>query len=142
MAIFSFDPTEMNKPLRPFFDKAGTWGPGCDHDAECEITGYEFPAGKNPPYDPNGEQGETALFVIRCTRQGEANINADWWVPQNKAKAVLQALNVHVEDNGDHDSDAIVGLKCIVHTGDPKMDKRVNPPVLAYSTIYSLQGIG
>lgn len=140
MAITSFDPAEMNRPLFSFFDKAGTWGPGCDHDSECEITGYEYPAGKNPPYDPNNERGPYALFVVRCTRQREANINADWWVAPNKAKKTLEALGVHVESDGSHDDDAVAGLKCIVVTGDPKKDKRVDPPVDAYSNIYSLQG--
>ena len=152
MAIVQFDPTKMNESEFPYFDKAGDWGPGCDHESDCEITSYEWPAAQDPPFDIQTDgnpemntrgaayRGPYVRFGIQCSRQGGQNINEDWWVMQNRALKVLTALGVHVEDDGTHDTDHVLGLKCIVHTGDPSESKKT--PGRFFSTIRSLQGVG
>ena len=135
MAIVQFDTEKMHEPLFSFFDRAGDWGPGCDVDAECEIVGYEFPATQDPPFDKasgnddglntRGEAygGPYIRFDIRATRELEPNINERWYVKQNRAFVVLGGLGIHVDDDGSHDSDQVIGTKVIVECGDPGKDK-------------------
>ncbi len=146
MAMTKFDTEKMNEPLFQFFDRAGTWGPGCDIEADVEIVNYEFPSAKDPAYDKEENateakpyRGPYVLFAIRCSRFGEKDINQDWFVEQNRALVALTGLGVHVDDDGSHDTDQVNGLKVILTTGDPRNNKDGKP---AYSTIRSLQGIG
>lgn len=146
MSMTKFNTEKMNEPLFSFFDRAGTWGPGCDIEADVEIMNYEFPSAKDPGYDKEEDstaakpyRGPYVLFALRCSRDGEKDINQDWFVEQNRALVTLVALGVHVGEDGAHDTDQVNGLKCIITTGDPGNNQEGKP---AYSRIRSLQGIG
>ncbi len=151
MAVTKFDTEKMNEPLFSYFDRAGEWGPSCDIEADVEVVGYEFPAANDPPYDrkdsptfdENGKQrmyrGPYVRFDLRCTRDNEKNINSQWYVEQNRALITLTALGVHVEDDGSHDTDQVIGLKCILTTGDQTTSAKTGAK---FSNIRSLQGIG
>jgi len=145
MAVTKFDTEKMHEPMFSFFDRAGTWGPGCDIDADVQVVGYEFPSADDPAYDRKENassakpyRGPYVRFDIRASRPGEKNINERWYVEQNRALVTLTGLGVHVDDDGSHDTDQVVGLKCILTTGDPSNNKEGRP---AYSRIRSLQGI-
>ncbi len=146
--IVSFDPEEMNKPRFSFFDRAGSWGPGCDHEADCTITGYEWPSGEDPPFDVKekkeaaGKQynGPYVRFFLEAVRDGEKTITDRWYLEQNQALITLTAIGVHVDDDGSHDADQVVGMKVIINTGDPKKNRETGHD--AYSSIRSLQSCG
>jgi len=152
VAIVQFDPTKMNESSFPYFDRAGSWGPGCDHDSDCEITGYEWPSATDPAFDVRSDsnpdmntrgedyRGPYVRFDIQCTQQGEQNINDSWYIMQNRAKQTLEAIGVHIDDEGYHDSNHVVGLKVIVHTADPTESKK--EPGRFFSKFSSLQGVG
>ena len=146
MAIVQFDREAMNKPRFSFFDKAGAWGPGCDHEAECSITAYHFPSPEDPAFDKAENvnpkrpyRGPYVRFDLLCVRDDERNITDRWYVEQNKALVVLTALGVHVDDDGAHDSNQVEGLKCIVIAGNPGKNKAGEE---AYSSIRTLQSAG
>lgn len=152
MAIVSFDTEKMNEPLFSFFDRAGVWGPSCQIEADVEVVGYEFPAVEDPPYDREDSptvdaktgrmrkyRGPYARFDIRCSREDENNINDRWFVEQNRALLTLTALGVHVEDDGTHDSEQVLGMKCILTTGEPTTSNKTGAK---FSNIRGLQGLG
>lgn len=121
--------------LFPYLE-AGKYGPGMDHEAECEI--MEFSVGEdNPAYDPDGKQGPYAYLNIQVRQPDKAIVNirhhesiapnSGCRLMSTKAKpGWLANLGVEVADDGTFDDTTLPGKKCIVECGDPRVDKE-NP---------------
>jgi hypothetical protein len=119
MARVSFDPDEMNKPRFPIFTE-GTWGPGGDVEAVCEIELYEYPAMKNPAYDKEATLGAYALFSLKATPTEGAIIREELHVEQNRALFLLRSLGIDVDEDGGHDTSDATGQPILVVAGAPR----------------------
>jgi len=115
-----------------FFLRAGRYGPGMDHEAECEILDYQYPAEDRPGWDQQEKTdiGDFAFLKIRVrTDEGIETISNHVNIKPNSGSPLpgwLVALGVTVEDDEtcQHDTDALIGLKCAVEVGDPRADKQ------------------
>lgn len=115
----------------PYLQQGGKYGPGLDHEADCEVVLYEFPSsedrkifGKLHPADEichlriqvrSEEFGTSTLFI---TEPIVSNSGSKWpqWLTQ-----------LGVDNSGppsyQHDSDDVEGRKCWVEVTDPRQDQ-------------------
>jgi len=114
-----------------FFLKSGAYGPGLDHEAECEIMEYQYPAEERPGWDQQEKTqiGDFAFLKIRVrTGDGVAQIWHHEPISENSGSRLpgwLVSLGVTLSDDGNysHDTDDVVGKSCGVQMGDPRQDK-------------------
>ncbi len=134
MALVSMDPSASNWP----YLTAGKYGPGMDHEAECEITEYEFPALEAPRFAPEDPPESWAKMRIKVRVEGGIStvLFVDIPIGPNSGSRLgdwLTALGINVSDDGTfaHDPDHLPGTKCAVEVGDPRKDK--NDPKKFYT---------
>jgi hypothetical protein len=142
MGTVTIDPTSRNWAVL----EAGKYGPGCEINAEVEITEFECPAEQGPAFDPDCEKGTYAFFKIQVRPQdNDVPINTIFHhediSPNSGSRALgwLENIGVLVGDDGSFDPDLVAGTKCGVEMAEP----RVNPkdPNKRYNKLKDVFGV-
>ena len=122
MAIVEINP---DAPKYNFL-RAGQYGPGMTHPADCEIVEYMFPANEPPKFDKEGKAEDYAFLRI-FVRSEEFGPNSLFHYEPIKAYSRsrlgewLVSLGVPVEGEGfRHDTEQVIGRKCGVEVGEPR----------------------
>jgi hypothetical protein len=115
---------EKRTYLRP-----GQYGPGLAHQAECEVTDYQFPADEPPRYRPDDPAENWCHIRIRVNSEEYGNATIFHHEPisdhsGSKLGPWLVAMGVPCEGAGyAHDTDQVVGRSVAVEVGDVREDK-------------------
>jgi len=110
--------------------RAGQYGPGLPHEAECEVTDYQFPADEPPRYRPDDPAENWAFIRIRVNSVefGSGVIFHHEPIAEysgSKLGPWLVAMGVPCDGVGyEHDTDQVVGRQVAVEVGDPREDKK------------------
>lgn len=142
MALVSIDPAASNRP----YLLGGTYGPNLQHDADCEITEYEFPALEPPRFAPEDSPNNWAKMQIKVRVTGGITtvLFVDINIEANSGCRLgewLTAIGIDCDGEGfTHDPDTVPGTKCAVEIGDPRPAK--NDPNRMYSgRVRNLYGV-
>ena len=115
---------------RAFLKQAGKYGPGLQHEADCEITQYEMPASENPRYDTDGKRGPYAYIAIKVKSKefGLCYAREHIEVGEFAGSRLPRWLNNLGVPNGGppkygHRPADVVGRTCGVEIGDPRKNK-------------------
>jgi len=109
--------------------RAGQYGPNLQHEAECEIVEYQFPADEPPRYRPDDPAENWCHLRIRVNSKefGPAMIFHHEPISAYSGSRLgqwLAAIGVPVEGAGfEHDTDQVVGRMVGVEVGDPREDR-------------------
>ena len=125
--VVEFHPDAQKRP----YLRGGQYGPGMPHQAECEVTDYQFPADETPGWDvENKENVEDWAFIrIRVNSDEFGMITIFHHEPisadsGSKLGNWLVGMGIPVEgETFRHDADLVVGTKCGIEVGDPRQDK-------------------
>jgi len=118
MALAKFDPNM--KERFPLFKVAGEYGRDCEFEAVCTIEGFEFPSVLTPAYDKPGDKGPYALFQLLCVQEGKPNIRENWFRDTGNAWHLLARIGVEISDDGEFDTEEVVGREVMIVAGDPR----------------------
>jgi hypothetical protein len=131
MAQVRFD-TESRKREFPYCE-AGMHGSGHEHEADCEIQDYAALCTvgdrNTPPWDRNLDQDRAYGYIKIQVRPVEGPIAyAEAW-PEvgpgsgNRLWKWLENIGVPVAEDGSHDDEAPIGMKCAIECGTPYVGK-------------------
>jgi hypothetical protein len=102
MGIVNIDPRVLERPVLA----EGQYGQGLQHEADVELTGFEFPAVENlPAYDPVGARGPYAYFGFKVVKADGKTLWPEEWVEigegsGRKIQDFLSAAGVDLTDDG------------------------------------------
>jgi hypothetical protein len=112
--IVTIDPEVSRYPI---LDEAGLYGSGMQHEADVELTRFEWPAAERlPAFDRENERGPYAYFGFVVTSETKGKVFYDHWEPigknsGSKAPQIMLDLGVTTSDNPSFDSETVAPRK-------------------------------
>ena len=124
MAIVQIDPEASRYPV---LDEAGLYGHGLTHEADVELSRFEWPAAERmPAYDKDGKKGPYAYFGFVVNSPTKGKVFVDHWEPiaansGSKAQQLLLDLGVITGDSLQFDDSTVAPRKLAgIEMGDPR----------------------
>ena len=124
MSIVNVSPESGNWP---YLRQGGKYGPGVENPAEVEVTDINPDVqeeGKGPGYDKDCEDGRYVQITYRVTQDGGMvvyirDLQCVAANTRSRLLRYLESLGVPVDDDGNFDTDNVIGKKCILEVGPP-----------------------
>lgn len=114
MPIVTIDPSISEYPV---LDQPGLYGHGLQHEADVELSKFEWPAvDKLPAFDKENARGPYAYFGFVVTSPEKGKVFYDHWEPisaksGSKAMQILLDMGVVTSDNLSFDNEQVAPRK-------------------------------